>query len=586
MSDPIFGVVFRKTDTEARPAIKAKMDTVGIVGPMSGVGFIAADFPLNTPVKGYTDDADFIASVGTGGFIPDALRGVQDQLGDLQRSCEVVLIRTAEGSNADPQIKLQQTIGNIVGSSTLGTGLHAFVLAPELVAVAPRILIAPGYTSMLADGVAQLTRTTPGAGYVQDVEYDLVFTGGGANAVQAEGYAVGLQDGSLGPAILRSSGAWYTTPPTVAAEAPERHVTAAVIAAGGTGHQVGDKITLANGVVLAVETVNAGVILTTSITEVGSATTAPANPVAQASTTGVGAGATFTLTWSVATAATYSVAINQLGNPVCAAFPTVCNMILAHAVVESAGTSQQNDEDWRETLNSERLIPISGGVKVQDVDDPLSPITTKPAAPRVAGLLVRVDHNTGGPFRSAANQPVFGIVGPGRAMRFDITAGGNEGQAELANNIGIIVKGEIGSDFSIASGGYVFIGTDNAGEDELWRFYNQTRGRDFIHLTMLSALRFFLGRSNVTVQTINAVITSMEDVLMEIQSGGNLIGYRVNWRTKDNNASNIRKGWITVLFQAEEPAPLRKITTLSARYRPAIDAMVASLEAQLNFSRF
>ena len=31
-------------------------------------------------------------------------------------------------------------------------------------------------------------------------------------------------------------------------------------------------------------------------------------------------------------------------------------------------------------------------------------------------------------------------------------------------------------------------GTDNAGEDDLWRFYNVTRGRDYIHLMFLRKL--------------------------------------------------------------------------------------------------
>ena len=38
------------------------------------------------------------------------------------------------------------------------------------------------------------------------------------------------------------------------------------------------------------------------------------------------------------------------------------------------------------------------------------------------------------------------------------------------------------------------------------------------------------------------------------------------------------------MFRAEEPPVLRKITLDSARYRPAIDAMVAALEQQLNIA--
>lgn len=93
-------------------------------------------------------------------------------------------------------------------------------------------------------------------------------------------------------------------------------VTAAAVSAGGTGHAVGDEITLASGastatpigapVVLRVLTTAAGVILTVEVVAqiIGSSPAAggsyflpQTNPVAQGSTTGVGINATFTLTY-------------------------------------------------------------------------------------------------------------------------------------------------------------------------------------------------------------------------------------------------------------------------------------------------
>jgi hypothetical protein len=77
-----------------------------------------------------------------------------------------------------------------------------------------------------------------------------------------------------------------------------KRVNAAAIAAGGTGHVVGNKISLGNGVVLAVATVNAGVITAVTIDDGGSLTGAtPTNPRPQVSSTGPGIGSTFNLTW-------------------------------------------------------------------------------------------------------------------------------------------------------------------------------------------------------------------------------------------------------------------------------------------------
>lgn len=93
-------------------------------------------------------------------------------------------------------------------------------------------------------------------------------------------------------------------------------VTAAAVAAGGTGHAVGDVITLASGlttnppigapVQLLVTAAPGGVITTVSVVNVINGAATPAggsyfavqtNPVAQGSTTGTGTGATFNLTF-------------------------------------------------------------------------------------------------------------------------------------------------------------------------------------------------------------------------------------------------------------------------------------------------
>lgn len=503
MADPVFGIVFRKQEIDARPAIAADMSTIGLIGPAPQAD--ATLFPLNTPVKIYSNDIPKLKKLGEAGFVADAIRGINDQLAELQRAAQVIFVRTPEGVSVDSALKNQQTIANIMGSSTQGTGLWSFMFAPEMVGASPRILIAPGYTGLLATGVDEVTQSLAGTNYVEGQTYTLTFTGGGSDAVQATGHAIGQTDGTLGPAIIDTPGAWYTAPPTVTAPAP---------------------------------------------------------------TTG--------------TTATFTAVTATLANPIVATMPAIATQLLAHGIAESAGTTQQQDEDYRETINSDRIIPIVGGVKITD------PVTgntlTRPLAPRVAGLLVRRDHQTGGAFHSAANQAVTGIIGPARSIRFAITHLENEGQALLAANMGILVKGEIGSDFAIASGGYIFIGTDNAGEDELWRFYNQTRGRDFIHLTLLRAMRFYLGRFNVTAHVITAICNMVKNVLRDLQAKESIIGFHVDFRGLDNSADEIRQGHIVIAFAAEEPAPLRKITTLSSRYRPAVDRMVAQLESQLNLA--
>jgi phage tail sheath protein FI len=586
MGDPVFGVVFRKMDEEQRPVVAADLSTIGIIGPAP---LAAADiFPLNDPVKLNSDDVEMLGYLGEGGYIADAIRAINDQLGELQYAARIVVVRTAEGTHVDPTIKAQQTISNVVGNSLTRTGIHAFLKAGNKLGVIPRIIIAPGYTGQMANGINVITRTGAGSGYLPGKSYPLVFSGGGATAVQATGHAIGNADGTLGLGVLDTPGAWYTSNPTIAAAPPDIRATASFTATveggivtalevldGGAGYHPGDIYDLifsggtpdtpatgeATGQIDG--TLGNPVILTT-----GAGYDAPPAVAGEAPPAG--------------TTATYTATIAAGANPICASLTGVLNQLVGHAIVESSGISEQNDIDWRETFQSQRLIPVSGTVRV--MDPVTSNIIFRPLAPRVAGILVRRDHEKGAPFHSAANQPIQGIIGPGRDMSFSIVDDANEGQALLKANIGIVATGEIGVESAIASGGFVFVGTDNAGEDELWRFYNVTRGRDFIHLSLLRALRFFLGRYNISAHTVQAILNTMSGFLRDLQADGNILGYRMNFRQAGNSAEEIRLGHLTVGFKAEEPPVLRKIVTESYRYRPAIDDMVANLEAQLNLA--
>ena len=97
-------------------------------------------------------------------------------------------------------------------------------------------------------------------------------------------------------------------------------------------------------------------------------------------------------------------------------------------------------------------------------------------------------------------------------------------------------------------------------------------------------MRYFLGRFNITGQTIQSILNTMGFFLRDLQADDHILGYRVNFKAASNSAEKIRQGKLTVGFAAEEPPVLRHLIIESARYRPAIDAMVQSLEAQLNLA--
>ncbi len=266
-------------------------------------------------------------------------------------------------------------------------------------------------------------------------------------------------------------------------------------------------------------------------------------------------------------------------NAVCAALPSVLAKLLAHAVVDGPATTEQAATDWRETISSDRLIPVDPAVKI--LSGGITVIV--PASPRILGIAVRRDHEKQGrPFHSWANQPVHGIVGPSRPINFSLTDGATEGQSLLSNNIGVILRGELGVETAIASGGFVYVGTDNAGEDDLWRFYNVTRGRDYIHLMLLRTLRFYLGRFNITGQTVQAILNTMSFALRDLKADSDILGYEIKFTRDQNSPEQLRLGRFTVNFAAEEPPVLRYLGIQSARYRPALDALLDDLLAQVD----
>ncbi len=277
------------------------------------------------------------------------------------------------------------------------------------------------------------------------------------------------------------------------------------------------------------------------------------------------------------TGAAATAVIGTLANPVVAALPAVLEKMLAHAVVDGPASTLLAFTNWRETIQSDRIIPLETSAKFG------VGAVVKPASPTVLGIAVRRDYeNAGVPSKSWANQPVHGIVGPNRAMSFSLTDGATEGQQILALNGGIIVRGEAGVETAIASGGFIYIGTDNAGEDETWRFYNVTRMRDYIHLSFLRTLRFYLGRFNLTGQTIQSIHNTMDRFLRDLQAADHILGYRVRIPSEGNSSQQLRLGRVQLLFLAEEPPVLRRIHIQSARYLPALDQMIANLQSQLD----
>ncbi|WP_441252412.1 hypothetical protein AB8A28_14010 [Tardiphaga sp. 71_E8_N1_1] len=611
MTNPTFGITFNRTSDEPRPVVPSDMSVLGIVLPSDDAD--AAVFPLNTPVEFNSSDTAYLTKLGTGPLYRSVV-GINGQLDDYQQAARVVAVRVADDEDVD------QVIANIVGSQAAGSGIYALLRAGEVLGVIPRVIGAPGYTG-------RFTRTNPnvnvtraakpggnagtglmtlaGPSYGADAKnglYTVRCIGGARSAVSAPKVGGNTGTGTLGAltadaaaatggwrvicqaqstdggafAVLRPDGA-FDGVALVGAPYNSPNGINFTLSDAGVDFVAGDEFVVS---VAAAVPANGGVF---SVVDPSGARLADATvgapydsghvkfTIADGATDfaiGDGFDVTVVITGGVAEA-----------NPICVALPSVCSAMLAHAIVGGPATTKRDAIDWRETLNSDRLIPVDCFVKVSAGTETVE----EDIVSRAMGIAVRRDYLHGGvPSHSWANEPVQGIIGLKRYDAFSLTDGATDGQELLASNIGIVARGEMGVETAIAQSGFIFIATDNAGDDPLWQFYNVTRMRDYIHLGFLKTLRKRLGTSNITPHSVQALENDMEFWLRDLKSDEHILGYRVGFEKDKNSPENLRLGRLRVFFQAEEPPVLRQLTIDSRRYRQALDDMLDTLIVQAN----
>jgi len=189
----LHGIEVTEVTDGLRPIQTARSSVIGVIGTAPAAA--AEDWPLNTPVL--VTGPRQLEGIGDEGTLKDALTGIYDQAGPA-----VAVVRVTEGADD------LETLSNIIGDATMGTGVHAFLAAESEIHVTPRILCAPGHTSMRPTGVSEITVDTPGSGYT---EATVTLDGDGQGA---EAEAV-IEDGSISAINVTSAGYGYTSAPTV-----------------------------------------------------------------------------------------------------------------------------------------------------------------------------------------------------------------------------------------------------------------------------------------------------------------------------------------------------------------------------------
>jgi phage tail sheath protein FI len=135
----LHGVEVVEVDDGIRPIRTVKSSVIGVIGTAPAAD--ASAFPLNEPVLVFGPRQ--AAKLGADGTLPAAMDDIYDQGGAL-----TVVVRIEEGAD------LAATLTNAVGDAAQMTGAHAFLAAEAKVKLTPRIICAPGLTSVRPGGAA------------------------------------------------------------------------------------------------------------------------------------------------------------------------------------------------------------------------------------------------------------------------------------------------------------------------------------------------------------------------------------------------------------------------------------------------
>lgn len=136
----LHGIELKTGDSGVRPMKLAETSVIGIVGTAPDAD--ATKFPLNTPVlvAGKRTEAAALDTTGNGlGTLPGAMDAIFDQIG-----AAVVIIRVDEG--IDDAATKSNVIGGVDAQENR-SGIQALLDARATVAMTPKILIAPGFSS-------------------------------------------------------------------------------------------------------------------------------------------------------------------------------------------------------------------------------------------------------------------------------------------------------------------------------------------------------------------------------------------------------------------------------------------------------
>jgi phage tail sheath protein FI len=257
-----------------------------------------------------------------------------------------------------------------------------------------------------------------------------------------------------------------------------------------------------------------------------------ANPTIAISGDGSGAAATAT---SGATA-----------NPVVAELLSIAAGMRAVIIADGPNTDAVDAITYRQDWGSARVYVVDPEVMVWDTSAKMA--VAKPASPRVAGTIARMDAEKGF-WWSPSNQVLSGVVGISRPIDFALSNPNCAANTLNENEVATIIQQD----------GYRLWGNRTCSSDPLWAFLSVRRTHDMVNESIEQAFLWALDRP-FSGQLLADIANSVNAYLRSLKARGALLGGKVWIDPELNTQERMMSGELYVDFDNEAPAPLEHLT--------------------------
>jgi phage tail sheath protein FI len=239
---------------------------------------------------------------------------------------------------------------------------------------------------------------------------------------------------------------------------------------------------------------------------------------------------------------------------------SIAERLRAIIIADGPSTNDAAAIAYRGLFGSARVYLVDPAVTVYDTAT--AQYVTQPVSARVAGLIAKVD-NDSGYWHSPSNHEIYGITGTQRAI--DFALGDASARANLLNAADVATV--------IRSNGYRLWGNRTCSDDPKWAFLSVRRTADMINDSLQRAHKWAVDRA-ITKTYIDDVTDGVNNYLRGLMAQGAILGGNC-WPDPDlNTPDNIAAGKIYFNFDFTPPYPAEHITFRSGLVNDYIEEII------------